>query len=358
VETSLIIFFVSIIYFTFRGYKSGLLAIASRLISLLAAYAITYLFVKPFAQWLQTVSPIEGLISYAIGGLLLFILTSAVLSILFKITLNIFAQKDSLVGRTSSVLGGLLGASVGVIVGISFVWFYTTMYSLYQTKKGIAVDPTTPFQQQIKIIAGTAVETIVSGVTKQKELAMASAALLTNPAESLERFKSFSESGLMQSFLKDGSAQYALDSRNAKAVLQHPSFQKTVNQEDFIALSKQFGFSDKKEDMQKQMAIKMTTLWTQIDRIKEDPEFKRITNSPEVKSMLNSKDVYAMLKSDEIEKLFSLISSVETPKITFDDNISSDKMGRNNDAETKIYQWTDERGRVHYSDKENETEED
>ena len=82
-ELSLVIFLIIVAYFVFRGYKSGILSITSRILSLLSAYVATYLFAKSLGQWVQSNTPLEGLITYATAGLLLFTLTSLLLGLPF-----------------------------------------------------------------------------------------------------------------------------------------------------------------------------------------------------------------------------------------------------------------------------------
>ncbi len=357
-DISLIIFLIIVVYFVFKGYKSGILTITSRILSLLSAYAMAYIFAKPFGQWLQSNTPFEGLITYAIGGLLLFTLTSLLLGLLFSKILKIMDRESHVVGKVSSITGGLMGSFVGMLIGFFFVWFYTIMQSIYQEKKNLPITQPTKFQQTAKELAGSAVKTVVYGATKQKDLAEASAAILSNPAENIKRFKTLNQSQVMQKFFNNYSSQQALNSGNAKTVMNNPAFQKFVNQTDLIELSKQFGFSEKPAEMQKQLAIKTTELWIKINKVKTDPEYIDIVNSPEIQEMVSSSKFYALMSNAKIERMLEIISSAKTPKVIFEDVIEIDSETINDinkksapDKKTKIYRWVDEKGRVHYSDK-------
>jgi len=351
VDYSLILFLIVVLYSGFRGYKSGSWKILARLVSLLTAYLIAYSFAQPFGEGIQSASSLKGLMSYIAAGIILFTISSSLLMLILNRLIKSFANPDQGISKLQAVSGGLLGVVFGVFTGFFFVWFFITLQAIYQTKKGAALQPPTAFQQTTKEFASVAIKKVVNSATQQADIAAASAALLSSPAENIEHFKRLTNSGLLSQFLRNPSAQSALDSNNAKAVLLHPAFQTLVKQENFVALSKQLDFSNQPEEMEKQVAIKITTLWAQINQVRNDPEFIRITGIPEIRDMIKSSNFFSMLNNEKIEQLLDIIYSAKIPEIRFDDLQHARNKTGVPPKKTEIHRWVDEDGKVHYSDK-------
>jgi len=342
-DISLAFFLILVIFFSLRGYRSGLLIIIARIISLLTAYAVALIFTQNVTVWLQAVSPIKGLIAYPIAGLLLFVATSGLLCLFSSLLLRQFKknslQENATRGRVISITGGLLGALVGAFIGIVVVWFFSTIQSVLQAKKELAPIAPSPFQQKVKQLVGLAVKGLINDATEQQNLASIATLLLINPAENIERLHRLSQASLMRDLLDSNAARAALDSSNPKALIRTPAFKKLVEHPDFIPFSRELKLSDK------QVAIKITTLWSQVKQVDNNPQFKAILQDPKTKQLLQSRDIYAMLNSVEIDQLIKIISSVETPKILFNgDDLSSKK-------KATIHRWVDDKGVVHYSDR-------
>ena len=360
-DLSLIIFLCIVSYFIYKGYRNGILNITSRILSLASAYLAAFLFAKPLGHWIQENTSFEGLITYAMAGLFLFTLTSILLGIIFSKILTAASNNDHPVSHISSIAGGLVGSLVGILIGLFFVWFFSVMQSIYQEKKNLPITQSSKFQQTAKDIAGSAVKSVVYGVTQQQDLADASAAILSNPAVNMKRFKNLNQSQVMREFFNNHQSQQALNSGNAKAVMNDPAFQKFVTQADFIELSKEFGFSKETGEMQKQMALRTTELWARINRVKTDPEYLALINSPEIQQIVNSSDVYALMSNSKVERMLEIISATEIPTVRFDDidivvesQSEKAKTQKPQALSSKIYRWVDDKEQVHYSDKKND----
>ena len=346
-DFSLILFLIIVVIFGFTGYRSGFLIVLSRLISLPAAYVVALLFTRDFGQWLQGVSPLEGLISYVVGGAILFIGTSSIISILFSIIRRTFIEPNATASQISSIGGGLLSAGIGVFVGLLAVWFSSTMQALIHAKKGDAPKPPTAFERKVKDLAGSAVGGLSSTLSDDETLSEATAVLIANPAENIERVNRISQSGNLQALLNNRSARQALDARNPAALLRNHTFQNLVNNPDFVELAKEMKLASNSEELGKEVAMKFTRIWAQIDQVKNDERFVNITQDPEIRNMMSSGNIYKMVNSAKIEELLNVISSVEAPEITFEEHGNMPKI----EEGAKVYRWVDEDGNVHYSDK-------
>jgi len=347
-DLSLIIFSVIVILFAISGYRSGFLIVLSRLISLPAAYLVAIFYTKPFGQWLQSVSSLEGLMSYVVGGTLLFIATATLVSLLFSTVRRFLVQPNATATQVSAIGGGILGAVIGVVIGLMAVWFSSTMQALWQTKQGNAPNPASAFEKKVKELTGNAVGGITSVVSDQDDFSEATAVLIANPAENIERIQRLTHSGLLSEVLNSNAARSALDQRDPGALYNTPAFQELVNNPDLIELAQAMKFSDNPDSLKKDMAVKLTQVWAQIDQVKTNPRFVELTQDSEVSQMIKSGNIYRMINSAKIEELLNVIGSVEVPEIEFRE------MQPVEEKKVEIHRWVDEKGRVHYSDKKKE----
>lgn len=348
-DYSLVVFLVIVVYFAYRGYKNGIFQVASKLISLPAGYITAYLFTADLDPTVQNIFSIAGLMSYIITGTILFGFTVALFSLLFWVLQQFVISKNHSTGQVSAVSGALLGTAVGVFLGIFAVWFLSTITTLIQAKRGVTPSAPSEFEQNIKKVAASAISGMTKVATNDADLSQVTAVLLTSPAENLERIQNISKQRLLPDLLNSNDARIAMDDRDPGALLHNSAFQKLVNDDDFKALAKDMNFPSDHQAMQKEFAIKMTTIWTQIHQVKNDPQFIAITENAEFRQMMQSKNIYKMINSPQVESLIKIISSAPVPDIEFVER--QPQQPASPKKPTEIYRWVDDKGRVHYSDK-------
>ncbi len=363
-DISLLLFIIIVAVFAFRGYRSGILVIAARVVGLLLAYLAAILFTNSAANLLQKHTAIEGLIAYMIAGSLIFIVTSILLSSLFSLLIRHFSEKSnetsnisSETNRASSVTGGLFGAVVGCIVGIMVVWFVSTFQDILLAKKGQQIAQSSAFEQTAKKLTGAAISGIVNGVvsssTGDSGLANSAAKLLSNPAENIQHFNRLTQTGALRNLLQNSEVRSALDSQNPAALLDSQAFKQLAVNPDFVALTSELNLVEKGPQKDKQLAIKMTRLWAQIKQVQNNPQYLEIVNDPEIKQMLQSGNAFKLVNSAKIEQLLQIISSSKAPEIL---SRETDDMLESASKKKAIYRWVDKDGKVHYSDSESNKE--
>jgi uncharacterized membrane protein required for colicin V production len=352
-DLSLIIFIIIVAFFAFSGYRSGFLVVLSRLISLPVAYVVALFFTQPVGQWLQTVSPLQGLMTYIVAGFLLFFMTAGILSLLFKQIQRLTTSVDAPTSQISAVGGGILGALIGLVIGLIAVWFSSTMQTLIQSKQGTVATEPGILSKKVKQIASGAIGGLTKQITGADELSQATAALIANPAENIERIQRINQKGILQQLFRSNAAIAALNTRNAAALMETPAFKNLISHPDFGPLASELTGSNPQADMAKVMAIKITTVWAQMEAVKHDPQFVQLTQDPEVAAMIRSANFYQMMGSAKIEKLLNVIASVKAPEIVFEPLKTS---GEQAEVTPQIYRWVDKNGKVHYSDKPNQDE--
>jgi uncharacterized membrane protein required for colicin V production len=350
---TLLLFLIIVAVSAFRGYRSGILVIAARVVSLVLAYLGAILFTTSAAGLLQKHTAIEGLIAYMIAGSLVFIVTSILLSSIFSFLIRHFAEKSTDTNKASSVAGGLFGAVVGCLVGLMAVWFVSTFQEILLAKKGQQIAKSSAFEQTVKKLTSAAIGGIVSGTTSDSYLANGAAKLLSNPAENIQHFNRLTQTGALRNLLQSSEARSALDSQNPAALLNSQAFNQLALNPDFVALTNELNLVENGPQKDKQLAIKITRLWTQIKQVQNNPQYLEIVNDPEIKQMLQSGNAFKLLNSAKIEQLLQIISSSKTPEVVYQESVEQPEKPI---AKKAIYRRVDKDGKVHYSDQEKDSE--
>lgn len=350
-DWSLIVFIAIVLSFAFSGYKAGVFSIASRVISLPTAYIITLFFTKDVGQWLQTHTELEGLMAYIVGGSTLFIISSATISLIFSTFQKLFINKDIENSPLSAITGALLNAAIGVFFGFLIIWFTGTLQTIYFNKNNKTAKVSN-FSATVQNIASKTISSVSNKLTEKNIISETTAVLLANPAENIERVSQISKSGTVNKLFTSHDSMTALESLSPSALRRSESFQNFVNDKNFIELAKEMNFSSDVNEMQKEVAVQVTTLWAKIEKVKNNPNFIELIKDSEIKNMIESKNVYQMMNSTKIENLINIITSVEIEPIEYvEEKIQSEKEEATKPKEVKIYRWVDEKGKVHFSDK-------
>lgn len=349
-DWSLVVFIIIVLVFALSGYRAGVFVVISRLISLPAAYVITLFFTKDAAQWVQANTSVEGLMSYIVGGTLLFIITSASITLIFSMLKKLFIQ-DEEKSFISAIIGAIVNAGVGVVFGVLIIWMAGILQTVYLNKNDNKNREISGFSAKVQDVTKIAISSLSNKLEDKNIISETTATLLANPAENIERVSQISKSGTVNKLFTSRDSITALESLNPSALRQSKSFQNFVNDKNFIELVKEMNFSSDVNEMQKEVAVQVTSLWAKIEKVKNDPNFIELIKDPEIKNMIESKNFYQMMNSTKIENLIDIITSVEIEPIEYaEENIQSEKEEPIKPKEVKIYRWIDEKGKVHFSD--------
>jgi len=353
-DYSLIVFLVVVAVSAFRGYRSGIAIIISRVFSLALAYAAAILLTDSVAAWIQKVSPLQGVLSYFAAGTLLFVIASLVFSSIFSLfTKTLFgASKD--VTQGSAMAGALLGGVLGCFVGILAVWFFTTFQGLLLVKKGGQIEPISGFQQTAQELTGKVLQGIAEKGIGDSELAVGAVKLLSNPAENIQHYNQLAKSAELKEFFQNNVVRNALDSRNPEALLKSEAFSRLASNQDFEALASMLNLSDDTEKRNQLLATKVTKMWAQIHQVQNNPRYQEIVNDQFIRRSLQSGNLFNLLNDKKIGELLNIISSTEVGEIKFEQGSADIEPVINKSS--KVYRWVDENGKVHYSDKKKDQE--
>jgi uncharacterized membrane protein required for colicin V production len=405
-----IIFIVILAFFTWRGYQKGFVGAISRVLSFIVAYPAAIFLTKPFANILRAHTGLDGLILFLVAGCTIFLVTS----LLVTLTLNLLARlaPSNSITETGSKIGGVVfGAIIGGVFGLIAVYLIdlvvkpaAPVIADQQQQKS----PSTPSDEEAEsikqyVVAGgepvkqsvsdskdsfidsaakklvsTAASTAVGIITSDKGSSQLTKTLTKDPQAMLNHVQNMTNNGEVKKLLSDPEFQAELNHGNAESLMRNKDFQQLLKNPDMQAIISSEDSSDKSAEQA--AAEKMIQAWQKIATLKTDPRVLDIVNDPAFQAQLNSPNKLPLLMNPKMRQLSEIIfsggsaSAIASPSkqapggqknkvhYTLEDITEgtgkrakeeslSDTAKREEQPEEKIYRWTDENGKVHYSDK-------
>lgn len=353
-DWSLVIFIAVIVFFAYRGYRKGLLRSLSRVISLVAGYIAAILYTSQFSTVVETQTPLEGLVALITASVVLFFGAALAVSLVFWL-IGILIPERQNSSTASSIGGATVGLLTGVIVAVIVIWAFAFLRDM-QTETELT-ESVKPNKSAIESIANRAaskaVKTALSLAKAKPVVTQLSAALIETPGELALQAKRLAESNDLSALLGDPENQNVLNSGDVEAVKALPAFQQLVNNPDMQALAKSAGMLDQSTggtaSVEAALADQLTDIWARMQRVKNDQRVQEILSDPEFQQKIQSGNPLDLLTNARLLELADIIFEDK-------DNRAIDESGDNSSSkkDKTIYSWTDENGKIHYSDKEPE----
>lgn len=353
-DWSLIISIVIIGFFIYRGYKKGLLASISRMLSLIAGYTAAIFFSKELSATIESLGLLQGIAALIAASLALFTGAAFAVSLVFWLINRLTATRAEN-SPISSLGGSVLGLLTGVVVAVIAVWSFTTVRDIQSEAKATqAAARNTSFVETIASrVTSMAVQTALSLTEAKPEITRLGATLAASPARVAQHTQSLADSKVLNNLLADPVNQQVLDSGNVEAVKALPAFQQLVNDPDMLALTKLAGMqnnsANNKNTVETTLANQLTANWLKMQSIKNNPRVQEILEDGEFQRKIQSGNPIDLLSNAKLLELADMI---------FEDNFDQaeiEKVEQSSPAteqnERAIYEWVDENGRVHFSDK-------
>ena len=364
VDWSLIIFVAVIVFFSYRGFKKGLLKSLSRVLSLVTGYIAAILYSKPLSVMVESWFQFQGIIAYITAALILFLGAGLIVSVLFWVIEGMLPESEF--NSAGSRAGGtLVGLITGTIVAVVIVWTFNFLNQIQGAEDfGIrAGDGENSIGKLANQIASKAVGTAMSMSAAKPEIVKLSRAMIESPAEFTQRAQGLANSQDLQALLVDPANQRVLNRGDVKAVQRMPAFQQLAANPDMLALAKSAGMIDEStistEAVEEALAHNITDIWGRVQRVKNDQRVREIMSDPEFQQKINSGNPLDMLSNAKLLELANIVFSDDTTSGNSGSD-SSDSTETGNDlnekSPTQLFSWTDDSGRIHYSDTAPESE--
>lgn len=387
------VFGAFVFFFAWRGYQKGFIGSITRILSWLVAYPAAIYLTKPLADFIFEHSPLTGMIVYFIAGSAIFLIVSYSVSKL----LSIFSEKipeDIATEQSSKIGGAIVGIFVGGIVGLLAVYAMdlthkpTTVALQNNNKEELLYVPennpsannqnnkSTPVNSNIDSFIDKSAKKLVSTVTataidltlKDPATTSLTKAFAENPQSMLGHIQKLSNDRHIKTLLADPTVQELLTNGDTNALLNNQDFQNLMRNEDMHAILASVEDAKTGKTSEQLAAEKMTVAWGRANALKNDPQVIAILTDPEFQEQLNSSNKLPLLTNPKLKILTELIftneqtAKTDLTKIknsTSTENILQPPSLQNEETadekaekkpKPKIYQWTDENGKIHYSD--------
>ncbi len=359
-DWSLVIFGVIVVFFVYRGYRNGLLRSCSRVSSLLAGYACAILFTGPLSRVIESLLQLRGIVAFIVAALLLFIGASVAVSLLFRVLLRIRAERES-ESRLSAVGGAAVGLVVGVLIAVVVVWVFAFVRDLQPARDpGFAMQPrpSSGVEKLVNRAAGRAIGKVMSLGSSQPVVVQLSAAVIESPAATAQHAKNLMQSGDFIALFGRPENRRVLDSGNARAVQQLPEFQRLLANPDLLALAESAGLpqmaSDAGQSTEAALAQQLSDIWVRAQEVKHEPRVQAILQDETFLQKVHAGNPLALMTDDRFLELADIIFSEraapDSPTGSTETTTGSSTPAAEPVEPRPVFRWTDDQGRVHYSD--------
>lgn len=391
---STIVFFALLAFFTWRGYQKGFIEAITRILAFIVAYPAAIFFSRPFAKWLMANTPLDGILVYFIAGCTIFITVSLLVTALLNLLSKLIP--DNKATELGSKIGGAgVGVFMGAIIGLVVVYALGLIITpepnipTIATKTSIEQDiqptintglaPGVPeikdleknrdsfIEASAKKLIGNAAAAAVDLALDDKTTTQVTKAFVQDPQSMLTHVQHVTNNGQLQKLMTDEKVQSIMSSGDTQALMNDPAFKELIDNPSVQALMAQ---SDVDSNTGSQAAAeKMITAWNRVQTLKDDPRVIAIISDPEFQQQLNSPNKLQLMMNPKLNQLTEIIFSSEATPMNRTTKYHVQEVNQINQAETTeaavpietpkgeekapvtIYRWTDENGRVHYSDK-------
>ncbi|MCO7224278.1 CvpA family protein [Pleionea sp. CnH1-48] len=334
-----IIFIAVVLVMTYRGYRSGLAGMFVSILGLASAYAAAWLLTPSVAAWLENSSQFRGMLALFISGAAIFMLTH---TLVVAIASRLLVKEDS----RGNIPGAILGLGIGSVLGLVAIWLLSFVQGLLP---GLQPQETQA-PNQLETFAKKQVAGWVSGAlkvaTKDNELAQASASLLARPDESLKNIKQLTQDPALSELFRNPKNQSILSRGDVAQVQSLPAFKALANNPELVALAENSGLLKPGQEIEPLLANKVTDMWLRYHQIQQDPEIQNLLQNPEFQRMLQTGNAFEVMNSDALSLLLEKIQQAPGLEAVIQQAKQRAK------SPSQVYRWVDDKGVVHYSDKE------
>lgn len=351
---------VCVLFFAYRGYKAGLVLSAGRILSLVGGYAASLFLADNLSPWVAQQLGVSDVVAKLIAGIGLFLVVSAGISTLVKLLFRLFPKKlqDSALMSWS---GAGLGAVSGYLIAVLTLWFYGLMMGAIsiaapamgermKTAAGVNKSGESVGQLLVEKTSSAIAQTFLTSSNQGDLLTQATTLLVTQPQSTLQSLQRLSQDANLRALLQAPDNQRVLQQGDVSKVIALSSFQQLRKNPDMQSL---FG---KEQLNDEELAQLMVTYWKRAEHLKNDEALQQSLQDPELQEQLKAGNTLAVLRHPGGRKLMSaLLSPIEETATKTDSSVDPEIKEENEPREaTQVYQWIDEKGRTHFTDREPE----
>lgn len=293
-----------------RGFWKGL----SACVSIVLAYWGSANYAGSFAEWLNSnidAVQLSSTVAWGVSAFALFVLISILVRTLFYLIEKSVPISNTLANRG---LGALLSGVHGAAIGVFILWGFSVLVDSWEKQSGrktdIADSPLVDYSREL-VASLSAWNMRKSGASDT--VVGLTAAITENPTEVLDDVKGTFKSTEFQNMLNNEEIKSFIASKDLDSLKQSPEFQAFMNNASLKKLQQKM--ADNGVDWnQDEIASFTSDIWTNIDDIKNNPEYQQLINDPEVRDFLNGKGELNPGLLNKAQDLLSLVAGADENK--------------------------------------------
>jgi hypothetical protein len=287
----------------------------------------------------------------------LFVAAGIAVSLLFGLIEKLIPEADTPTFGLS-VAGAALGLVVGVLVAFALVWIYTFVRDIQPAAdNSLAADKqNSRIEKLSNRIASKAVSGAMSLISARPEVAGLSTALVVSPGKIAGQAQRLAKSDDLKALFGDPKNQAVLNKGDTEALQKLPAFQQLASNPDMLALASTAGMlsdtDNEFETMEAILASRITDIWGRMQRVKNNDRVQEILNDPEFQQKIQSSNPLDLVTN---VRLLELADIIFEDAATTNNTPTGDGLSETAKEKPKVFSWTDDNGRIHYSDVEPES---
>jgi len=295
-----IVLLAFIAFFALRGYSKGFIRTLTWLVSLIAAYAVTFWWLAPVAEWLRDNTPLQGMLVYPVAGMLLFVPVSLGVTFLLEWLDRRLASRPRL--TLFSKGGGLvLGSISGAFFGLLAIYLISLVQETNNTADEYSAGGVASISRNVMSFLGARLVGLV-----QPEAVPFTAAFLHSPFATGKRLYNVSQLPELKTLLDDNELVLLVDEGDIDAISQHPQFKQLATNAEVQTLLVQTGLMGDEIPTEANIARMVVNSKLALERFRAHPRVEALMNDPEFRKKVESGNQLALMNDPRFPELLSL----------------------------------------------------
>jgi len=352
-----IVFLICLLLGLYIGWRNGWLKTLIRLLSFLGAYALLYLYLKPFSTYLGEVTELGFLFSNLLAGGALLGLGGFAISLCLRILVALIKlllpwkapTEEKPPSSAKDPFGAVVGGGLGSIFALFLIW---AMSLLSSELPQLTPKPNHQWDLRLSNLAKSMVGGLsgralqLAGAETQDQALVQ--AIMRDPLSNAKRLRSIGESSAFRELLQDKDSVQLMRSGNSEALLKDKKFQAVMQQPEMQDLVKESGLADQAGGEQA-LAKTVGSAFSRMESLRNNPKIMQIMQDPELQKQIKNKDYFALFSNPKFEQILEAFQNAPAPKSEAS-NSETEQKASYPEPSDKVYHWVDDEGNHHYSD--------
>jgi uncharacterized membrane protein required for colicin V production len=346
-----LLFFSWLAFMVFRGWFRGFWALLGSFLSLVVAYALAIMLAPSLAPTIESWG-IPSRASLPVAATVIWMVSGLLFSVFYKLSTLSLKRREGSWGRFG---GAALGLMFGTLSGLIAVWGFGFVRDLAASTMENAYGRGNPtaaaFSQRSKVedVAANFVSTTtrmgMSAAGASKVSQDLAGAIMRAPGEMLQSAKALAHHPALQNLMQDTDAVAAMRARDPEGLQQTAAFKELMAAPEAQSLlSRLTGETSDSAAGADILQDKLADMSIRVQSVRDNPEAIAMAQDPEVMAVVEEANPWKMLSHPKIQRLLAFLSDDSAVTET---GTEAKAIGT---TDTAVYRWTDDAGRVHYTD--------